>query len=132
MIIIGKNFYDQPIDSDVKWYEEIRKLTTGQGEDYTTGCLLDYDYFKNNYRLIAVDLNRQKQLDADPKAIQQIELIGQLKRLDDDGNTRDAGADQSMSVLTVLEKIHERRFKFSQGTETNYKRWKIIKKRKLN
>ena len=118
MIINGKNFYDQPIDSDVKWYEEIRKLTTGQGEDCTTGCLLDYDYFKINYRLIAVNLNRQKQLDADPKAIQQIELIGQLKRLDDDGNTRDAGADQSMSVLTVLEKIQERRFKFSQGTET--------------
>ena len=49
-------FYDQTIDSDVKRYEEIRKLTTGQGEDYATGCLLDYDYIKNHYRLIAVDL----------------------------------------------------------------------------
>ena len=47
MIINGKSFYDQAI-------EKIRKLTTGQGEDYTTECLLDYDYTKNHYRLIAV------------------------------------------------------------------------------
>ena len=46
-----------------------RKLTTGQGEDYTTGCFLDYDYIKNHYRFIAVDLSRQKELNADPKAI---------------------------------------------------------------
>ena len=52
-----------------KWYEEIRKLATGQGEDYTTGCLLDYDYIKNHYKLVTVDLSRQKELDADPKAI---------------------------------------------------------------
>ena len=42
----GKNFYDEPVDSDIKRYEEIRKLTAGQGEDYTTGCLLDYDLSK--------------------------------------------------------------------------------------
>ena len=60
VIINGKSFYDQPIDSDIKGHAEIRKSTTGQGEDYTTGCLLDYDYIKNHYRLIAVDLSRQK------------------------------------------------------------------------
>ena len=59
-IINGKNFYDQPIDSDIKRYQEIRKLATGLGEDYTAGCSLDYDYIKNHYRLIAVDLSRQK------------------------------------------------------------------------
>ena len=75
VIIYGKNFYSQAIDSDIKTFEQIRKLTT-EGEDYTTGCLLDYDYIKNHYRLIAVDLSRQKELDADPKAIQQIELVG--------------------------------------------------------
>ena len=58
VIIDGKNFYDQSIDTDVKRFEEIRKLRTGQGKDYTTGCLLDYDYIKNHYRLIAVDLSR--------------------------------------------------------------------------
>ena len=80
VIINGKNFYDQPIDSNIKRYEEIRKLTTRQGEDYTTGCLLDYDYIKNHYILIAVDLIREKELDANPKAIQQIEFVGQLKK----------------------------------------------------
>ena len=70
VIIDGKIFYDHPIDSDIERDEEIRKLTTGQGEDYTTGCLLGYSYIKNNYRLIAVDLSRQKELDNDPKAIQ--------------------------------------------------------------
>ena len=74
-----KNFYDQAIDSDIKRYEEIRKLTAGQGEDYTSGCLLDYDYIKNHCRLIAIDLSREKELDADLKAIQQIDFIEQWK-----------------------------------------------------
>ena len=60
---------DQLIDSHIKRYEEIRKLITGQGEDNTTGCLLDYEYIKNLYRLMAVDLSSQKELDADPKSI---------------------------------------------------------------
>ena len=94
----GKNFYDQPIDSDIKLYEEIRKLSTGQGEDYTTGYLLDYEYVKKNYRLIAVDLSRQKELDADPKAIQQIELVIQL-----DDNSQFI-ANEPRFVLTILEK----------------------------
>ena len=64
-----KNFSDQAIDSDIKRYEEIRKLTTEEGGNYTTGCLLDYNYIKNHYRLIAIDLRRQKELDADAKAV---------------------------------------------------------------
>ena len=48
VIIDEKNFYDQGVDSDVKRYEEIRKLITDQGEDYTDGCSLDYDYIKNH------------------------------------------------------------------------------------
>ena len=113
VIIIGKNFYDQAVDSDIKRYKEIRKLTTGQGEDCTTGCLLDYLYIKNHYRFIAVDLSRQKELGADSKAIQQIEFVGQLKKLD---NTN-ANA-ESIFVLTILEKIKETRLKFSRGSVT--------------
>ena len=79
VIINGKNFYDH-IDSDIKRYKEIRNLTTGQSENYTTGCLLDYDYIKNHYRLIAIDLSRKKELDADPKAIQHKEFVEQLKK----------------------------------------------------
>ena len=76
--------------------------------------MLDYDYIKNHYRLIAIDLRRQKELDADPKAIQQIEFVGQLKELDAEDNTTDADNDQYMFVLTILEKIKEARLKFSQ------------------
>ena len=118
MIINGKKFCDQAIDSEIKRYEEIRKLTTGQGEDYTTGYLLDNNYIKNHYRLIVVDLSRQKELDADLKAIQQIQFIGQLKKLDDDDNAATAGNDQFMFVLTILEKMKETRLKFSQGSVT--------------
>ena len=114
VIINGKNFYDQAFDSDIKRYNEIRKLTTEQGEDYTTECLLDYDYIKNHYRLIPVDLSRQKELNADPKAIHQIEFVGQLKNV---GNTNADGA-ESMFILTILEKMKEMRLKFSQGSVT--------------
>ena len=62
-----KTFCEKRIDADIKRYQEIRKLTIGQGKDYTTGCLLDYEHIKNHYRLISVDLNRQKELDADQK-----------------------------------------------------------------
>ena len=48
----GRNFYDQPINVSIKQYDEVRKITTGQGDDYTTGCL-----FEKNYRLIAADLS---------------------------------------------------------------------------
>ena len=57
----------------------MKKKKKKKDEDYTTGCLLDYHYIKNNYRFIAVDLSRQKELDADLKAIRQIEFFGQLK-----------------------------------------------------
>ena len=113
VIINGKSFCDQSIDSDAKRCKKIRKLTTGQGEDCPTGCLLDYDYIKSHYRLIAVDLCGQKELDDDPRSSQQIELVGQLKNPDDIvvGN-------ESMFVLTILEKIKETRLKFSQGSGT--------------
>ena len=63
-------------------------MTTGQGDDYATGCLLDYDYIKNQYGLKAIDLSRQKELDADPKAIKQIEIVEELKKLSNDKNFR--------------------------------------------
>ena len=82
-MIDGKNVFDQPISSMTKKYENIRKITVGQGDDCTTGCLLDYSYFKNNYKMIAIDLSKQQALDADPRAIQQINFRANLDR---DGN----------------------------------------------
>ena len=64
-----KNFFDQPIKNNKITYEN-RKIATGQGDDYTTCCLLDYPYCKNSYKMIAVDLSKQHALDADPRAIQ--------------------------------------------------------------
>ena len=67
--IDGRNFYDQPINDSIKQYDVVRKISTGQGDDYTTSCLLNFSYFEKNYRIIAVDLSKQKTLDADSRAI---------------------------------------------------------------
>ena len=72
VLIDGRNFYDQPINDLLKQYDEVRKVSTGQSDDYTRGCLLDYTYFKDNFSLNAVDLSKQKALDADPRAIEQV------------------------------------------------------------
>ena len=62
-------FYDQPINDLIRQYNELRKVSTGQGDDYTTGCLLNFAYFEKNFRLIAADLSQQKALDADSRAV---------------------------------------------------------------
>ena len=76
VLIDGRNFYDQPISDQIKKYDEIRKIITGKGDDYTTCCLLDYEYFKDHYQLICCNLSQQAILDADPRAIQQIKFYG--------------------------------------------------------
>ena len=106
VLIDGRNFYDQPINDLIKQYDEIRKVSTGYGDDYTTGCLLDYAYFKDNYRLIAVDLSKQKALDADPRAIQQIVFQGVVGG---DDNTK-------IRLCTVLEQSKETVLEFYKGT----------------
>ena len=102
VLIDERNFYDQPINGIIKQYDKIRKIATGQGDDYTTGCLLDYQHFKDHYNLIAIDLTKQKELDADSRAIQQIEFYGMLKT--------------NSQVCTVLEKSKETTLQFSKGT----------------
>ena len=90
----------------IKQYDEIRKVSTGYGDDYTTGCLLDYAYFKDHYRLIAVDLSKQKALDADPRAIQQIVFQGVVGG---ENNTK-------IRLYTILEKSKETILEFAKGT----------------
>ena len=96
--------FDQPINKDIKTYENIRKITTGQGDDYTTGCFLNYPYFKENYKMIAIDLCKQEALDADPRAIQQINFTANLYRA---GNT---------TMFFTIEEAKETVLDFSQGT----------------
>ena len=74
VIIDGRNFYDNPIESNIEKYRELKKVMIGKGEDYTTGSLLDYNYFDKHYNLVAVDLSKEKELDADLRAIQQTEF----------------------------------------------------------
>ena len=100
--IDGRNFYDQSINDLTKQYNEVRKLSTGQGDDYTIGCLLDFAYFEKNYRLIAAALSKQKGLDADSRAIQQIIFTGK------------ASAD--VMVYYILEQSKEIILQFSKVT----------------
>ena len=104
IMINGENFLDQPIKNNKVTYDNIRKIATGYGDDYTTGCLLDYPYFTDTYKMIAVDLSKQQASYADPRAIQQINFTANLDRA---GNTR---------VYFILEEAKETILNFSQGT----------------
>ena len=96
-MIDGRNFYDQPINDSIKQYDGVRNTSTEQRHDYTTWCLLDCAYCKDSYRLIAVDLSKQKALDADARAIQQIAFQGVVAEAD---NTK-------IRLCTILEKSKE-------------------------
>ena len=101
----GRNLFDEPIKSmNKKTYESIRRILIGQGDDYTTGCLLDYPYFKENYKLIAIDLSKQQALDADLRTIQQISFTGNLERA------------EGAAMFFIIEQAKETVFEFSQGT----------------
>ena len=71
-MIDGQNFFDETVKNNLRTYDNIRKIATDQGDDYTTGCLLDYNYFNNYYKMTAINLSKEQTLlDTDPKAIQQ-------------------------------------------------------------
>ena len=103
-MINGEKVFDRPVKNNKVTYENIRKIATGQGDDYTTGCLFYYPYFKDSYKMIAVDLSKQQASDADPRANQQINFTANLDRVD---NTR---------IYFILEEAIETILDFSQGT----------------
>ena len=104
VMIKRENFFDQPIKDNKVKSENIRKIATDRRDDYTTGCLLDYPYFKDSYKMIAIDLSKQQALDSDPRAIQQINFTANLDRA---GNTR---------IYFILEESKETKLNFAQGT----------------
>ena len=106
VIIDGRNFYDNPIERDIEKYRELKKVMIGKGEDYTTGSLLDYNFFKEHHKLVAVDLSKQKKLDADPTATQQIEFKYMLGT--------------NSTIYWVLEKSKETILEFYKGTVKLY------------
>ena len=99
-----RNFFDQQINSHTKTYENIIKTATGQGDDYTTGCLLDYPYFKENYKMIAIDLVKQQTLDVGPRTIQQINFTANLDRA------------ENTPMFFLNEEAKETVLDFSRGT----------------
>ena len=100
--IDGRNFCYQRINDLIKQYNEVRKILTAQGDDYTTGFLLDFGCFEKNYRLIAADLSKQKALDADWRAIKQIIFTGK--------------ASEGVMIYYILEQSRETMLEFSKRT----------------
>ena len=103
-MIDGQNFFDQSVQNDQRTYDNIPTITIIQGDDYTTGCWLDYVYFKSYCKVIAIDLSKQQALDPDLKAIQQINFFGNLDRA---GN---------ITMLFIIKEAKETILDFSQGT----------------
>ena len=104
VIIDGKNFFDQPVKSDIRIYDNIGKNLTGEGDDYTTGCLLDYNYFNKCYKMMATDLSKQQALAGGSKTIQQINFTGILDW------------SEGATMFFIIEKAKKTILDFSQGT----------------
>ena len=102
VMIDEQSFFDKPIKNDQITYDNIRKIATGQRDDDITGCLLDYLYFKEHYKLIAIDLSKQQKLDANSKAIQQINFTENLEN--------------STTIFFIIEEAKETVLDFSKGT----------------
>ena len=102
-MIDGQKFFDQPVRNNLITYDSIPKMATGQGDDYTTGCLLEYNYFKNYYKMIAIDLSKQQAIDADRKVIQQNNFTGNLER---EGNA-------NSTMFFIIEEAKETLLAFS-------------------
>ena len=111
VLIVGRNFYDQNVNSSIVTYNELLKMTTGRSEDYSTGCLLDYDYYIKDFNIVGIDLSHQAVLDSDPKINQQIEFVYKLPS----GN-----AAINYDLLTILEKEKQTVLIFSEGTVKGY------------
>ena len=107
VLIDGRNCYDQNVNSSIVRYDELLKMTTGISEDYSTGCLLDYDYYIKDLNIVGIDLSHQSVLDSDPKINQQTEFVYKLPS----GN-----ADINYDLLTILEKEKQTVLTFSEGT----------------
>ena len=111
VLIDGRNFYDQNVNRGIVRYNELLKMTTGRSEDYSTGCLLDYDYYIKDFNIVGIDLSHQAVLDSDPKINQRIEFVYKLLS----GNVV-----INYDLLTVLEKEKQEVLKFSEKTVKVY------------
>ena len=99
-MIDGRNFFDQPIKNDLKIYDNIKKIGSGKSDDHTTGCLLYYPCFKKYYKLITIDLSKQRNFTLIQK---QINFTGILER-------------EGSAMFFIIEEAKEIVLDFSKGT----------------
>ena len=100
-MIDGRHVFDQLVKRDIRTFEYIQKIATGQVHDYTTDCLLDYPYFEKYYKMIVINISKQQSLDVDPKAIQQINFS---ENLEQGGNS---------IIIFIVEEVKETILDFS-------------------
>ena len=103
-----QNFFDQPVKNNLRTNDNIRKIPIHQVDDYTSGCLLDYNYFNNYYEMIAIDLSKQQPIDVDPKAIQQTNFTGNLNQGED--------LNDNTTTFFITDKAKKVILDFSQGS----------------
>ena len=103
-MIDGQNFFDQTVKIIMRTYDNLQKITASQEGDYSTGCLLDYPYFKEHYKMIAIDLSKQQAFNLHLKGNQQINCT---QNLDQAGNT---------TMFVIIEKAKETILELSQRT----------------
>ena len=101
-MIDGKTFFHQTVKNNIRKYDNIRNISTGAGDEYATSCLLGYIYFKEHYKMIAIDLSKQQELDCDPKAMQKVSFTGTLE--------------QHATIFFIIEEAKKTVLDFSQGT----------------
>ena len=107
-MVDGQKFFDQPVKNNLRTYDNIRKIATHQGDYYTTCYLLDYNYFNEYYKMIAIKLSKQKALDADLEVMQQINFTGNLNRGPD--------VNDNKTMFFIFGETKETTLDFSQGT----------------
>ena len=112
MLIHGKSFFNMPIKNDDETYEQIIEI--GRNNDYTTGILSDYEYFSKHYKLIAIDLSKQTELE-NPDLKKKINFIGRLKR------------NEGATMFSIIEKSEETTFELLQNAATVIWFWPCIK-----
>ena len=101
-MINEQKYFDQPVRNNLRTYDSIRKIATTQGDDYTTVCLMEYNYLKNCYKITAIDLSKQQVLDADEKSIEQINFTAYLQK--------------NAVIFFIIKEAKEAILDFSQGT----------------
>ena len=121
-MIDGQNTFGQLVKNSLRTYDNVWNIAVGQGDDYATGCLLDYNCFNNYHKMIGIDLSKQQVLNADPKAIQEINFTGNLNRQ----NAKGQNINVNTKKFFIIEESKETILDFSKWTFNSLWMWLLI------